>query len=111
MKNSYLSTISVISGEPGCAIAPTVGLSREVIHDLKQPINAIQLTAGSIGLRLLPHMAGGDAAYLRRKLLAIEAQIALLCTRLDKVSAERPDSADAGAATQPDRVGPGECTD
>lgn len=57
------------------------------IHELRQSLNVVRLTAGSIGLRLLPRLDPEGARYLRSKLEVIEAQVQLLTDASDRVFA------------------------
>jgi len=55
------------------------------IHELRQALNVVRLTAGNIGMRLLPKLDAEGATYLRSKLQVIEAQIELLSTMSDRI--------------------------
>lgn len=48
------------------------------VHEVRQSLNVLRLTAGSISLRLLPRLDAENATYLRQKLQVIEAQVQLL---------------------------------
>jgi signal transduction histidine kinase len=48
---------------------------REVIHDLRQPLNVMSLSAGGIRARVLPGIDSDLAGYLDAKLERIEGEI------------------------------------
>ena len=62
-----------------------VDANTSAIHELRQSLNVVRLTAGSIGLRLLPRLDGDSAQYLRAKLQVIEAQVQLLTDTSDRL--------------------------
>ena len=55
------------------------------LHELKQTLNVMQLTAGNIGMRITPLLDADNAAYLRAKLGIIELQIATLTTKCEQI--------------------------
>ncbi|MBB3862731.1 nitrogen fixation/metabolism regulation signal transduction histidine kinase [Novosphingobium hassiacum] len=50
-------------------------LPRELLHELKQPLNVIRLATDNIRVRILPLLESGEAGYLEAKLDRIERQI------------------------------------
>lgn len=67
----------IVPGKPG---APASAL-----HDLKQSLNVMRLTAGNIGMRITPLLDEGNASYLRAKLAIIELQIAALTAKCERI--------------------------
>lgn len=50
-------------------------LPRELLHELKQPLNVIRLATDNIRVRILPLLESDEAGYLEAKLDRIERQI------------------------------------
>ena len=57
-------------------------------HDIKQPLNVIQLATGNIRARILPLLGPEDAEYLSGKLDRIESQIGRATGLLDDLAVE-----------------------
>lgn len=80
-----------VAGEPtagsgggsDCDTAENASIAK--LHDLKQCLNVVRLTAGNIGVRLLPQLNAENAAYLERKLQVIEEQIQNLSTLSERI--------------------------
>ena len=53
----------------------SIGELQHNLHELKQPLNLIRLTAANIRSRILPALDEADAAYLAAKLDRIETQV------------------------------------
>lgn len=48
------------------------------IHDVRQALNVLRITAGNIGVRLKPVLDEADSAYLDRRLEVIDNQVQAL---------------------------------
>lgn len=48
------------------------------IHDMRQALNVLRITAGNIGVRLKPVLDAADGAYLDRRLGVIDDQVQAL---------------------------------
>lgn len=69
-KGSELTESSNIEPDRANATLP-----RELLHELKQPLNVIRLATDNIRVRILPLLESDDAGYLEAKLDRIERQI------------------------------------
>jgi hypothetical protein len=63
----------------------TTDAPASALHELRQSLNVMRLTAGNIGLRITPALNADDAAYLRNKLAIIEMQIGTLATLCERI--------------------------
>lgn len=57
------------------------------IHDMRQALNVLRITAGNIGVRLKPVLDAADRAYLDRRLGVIDDQVQALAAMAEVVCA------------------------
>eukprot|EP01037_Dinobryon_pediforme_P006034 gene6034-6108_t len=74
------------------------------LHELKQTLNVMRLTAGNIGMRITPLLDADNAAYLRAKLGIIELQIAALTTRCEQICGAQDSTQDRDRDRDRDRA-------
>lgn len=57
---------------------------RTLAHEVRQPLNVVQLACGNIRARILPVLGDDQADYLEGKLARIEQQLERLVAILDQ---------------------------
>jgi nitrogen fixation/metabolism regulation signal transduction histidine kinase len=57
-------------------------------HNLRQPLNVINLTMANFRLRIEPKLDESDAIYLNRKLERVEGELRRLSKMLDEVETQ-----------------------
>ena len=57
------------------------------IHDMRQALNVLRITAGNIGVRLRPVLDAADSAYLDRRLCVIDDQVQALAAMAEVLCA------------------------
>lgn len=58
------------------------------IHDMRQALNVLRITAGNIGVRLRPGLDAADTAYLDRRLGVIDDQVQALAAMTEVLCAQ-----------------------
>ncbi|MEY4599587.1 MAG: hypothetical protein RLZZ445_2384 [Pseudomonadota bacterium] len=63
-------------------------LMQQQQHNLRQPLNVINLTMANFRLRIEPKLDESDAIYLNRKLERVEGELRRLSKMLDEVETQ-----------------------